>query len=58
MYYKCPNCGQIYYSAAMLEGDLLNCEKCGAKVIPIQKDELKFMREKESQTTNKSFSNN
>ncbi|MGB9821465.1 MAG: hypothetical protein ACPLVG_08920 [Pseudothermotoga sp.] len=36
MYYKCPNCGQLYYFAAKLEGEQLNCEKCGAKVEPLE----------------------
>ncbi|WP_157723285.1 hypothetical protein [Pseudothermotoga thermarum] len=36
IYYKCPKCGAVYYSAAKLSGDQLICEKCGATVEPIE----------------------
>ncbi|MGJ8455638.1 hypothetical protein ACSFC1_10070 [Pseudothermotoga sp. U03pept] len=32
MYYRCPKCGSVYYSAATLKDEQLDCDKCGAKV--------------------------
>ncbi|WP_171816295.1 hypothetical protein [Thermotoga profunda] len=40
-YYKCENCGQVYYSAAELPEDQLICDKCGSKIRKIDPDELK-----------------
>jgi rRNA maturation endonuclease Nob1 len=40
-YYKCENCGQIYYSAAELSGDMLICEICGGVIRKVDPDELK-----------------
>ncbi len=36
IYYRCPRCGEIYYSAAKLTGEQLICEKCGATIEPIK----------------------
>jgi DNA-directed RNA polymerase subunit RPC12/RpoP len=40
-YYRCPNCGQIYYSATELSDDKLTCEKCGTKIVPLSPQEVK-----------------
>ncbi|HBT39287.1 MAG: hypothetical protein H5T93_06555 [Pseudothermotoga sp.] len=40
-YYRCPNCGQLYYSAANLKGEQLICERCGATIAPITYEEFK-----------------
>ncbi len=44
VYYRCPNCGKVYYSAAKLEGEMLNCEECNAKVTPVENYEPKTLQ--------------
>ncbi len=40
-YYRCKNCGQIYYSAAELSGKQLVCDKCGGIIEKVDQKELK-----------------
>ncbi|MGB9901330.1 MAG: hypothetical protein ACPLEW_11060 [Pseudothermotoga sp.] len=40
-YYKCENCGQMYYSAAELSGTQLTCEKCGSVIKKVDPAELR-----------------
>ncbi|WP_448521259.1 hypothetical protein, partial [Pseudothermotoga sp.] len=51
-YYRCPNCGQMYYSAASLKGDQLICERCGATIAPITYEEFKKHVEEKTRSSN------
>lgn len=54
IYYRCPNCGQIYYSAATLKGDQLICDRCGATIVPITTEQFKqFIKEEKSERSKK-----
>ncbi|MFN4190995.1 MAG: hypothetical protein ACK4E2_08360 [Pseudothermotoga sp.] len=44
MYYRCTNCGKVYYSAARLEGEMLTCEECSAKVTPVENYDPKTLQ--------------
>ncbi len=51
IYYRCPKCGQIYYSAATLSGDQLICDRCGATIVPITVEQFKkFVEEEKSKS--------
>ncbi|MDI6863974.1 MAG: hypothetical protein QMC97_11405 [Pseudothermotoga sp.] len=52
IYYRCPVCGQIYYSAANLEGDKLICERCGSTIVPITVEEFKEFFERKKKSSN------
>ncbi|KAF2957807.1 hypothetical protein AS159_05215 [Thermotoga sp. Ku-13t] len=54
IYHRCPNCGQIYYSAATLKGDQLICDRCGAIIVPITSEQLKKFIEEEKSKSKKS----
>lgn len=56
LYYKCPKCGRVYYSAAVLKDEQLNCDECGAKVEPFEEKPAKASNSKVQATSEKSLS--
>lgn len=55
LYYKCAKCGKVYYSAAKLKDEQLNCDECGTKVEPLEEKPAKTSNSNVQATIEKSL---